>query len=322
MESDYREMKRESFIDTYRAVLMFGICLLHSITQCGHNTAWAANMLAWCVPGFMFISGWFGIRFSIGKVLKLYGISFYCSIMYVAFDVVVSSKVADYNCVIQAYNIAIGQWFLNAYVIVMCLTPMVNLAVERMTIKEMCPLLVCVFGWSFATTLPVVNRCVPKSVGLTAYSFLTLLGVYIVARFTRRIYDGESGPFYKLIKKKKVVFLVVGICLIITAIGLGDYNSPFAIAVAGGIFFILKDCGIPVWLGRVCTWLGPSMFTVYLLHSHRHAFGYLTIVHDSLLRKGFSLVAAYLMTALIVFFLCVVADLPRRCVVAFCERVR
>ena len=83
-------MKRDCSIDAYRVCLMFGICLLHSITQAGHNVAWAANMLSWCVPGFMFISGWFGIKFSIGKVFKLYGISLYCAVMFVAFDGVVS----------------------------------------------------------------------------------------------------------------------------------------------------------------------------------------------------------------------------------------
>ena len=85
-------MKRDCSIDVYRVCLMFGICLLHSITQAGHNVAWAANMLSWCVPGFMFISGWFGIKFSIAKVLKLYGISFYCAIMYASFDTMVSGE--------------------------------------------------------------------------------------------------------------------------------------------------------------------------------------------------------------------------------------
>ena len=79
-------MKRDRAIDICRVCLMFGICLLHAISQAGHNIAWAANMLMWCVPGFMFISGWFGIKFSIGKALKLYGISLYCAVLYVAFD--------------------------------------------------------------------------------------------------------------------------------------------------------------------------------------------------------------------------------------------
>ena len=82
--------KRDASIDFYRVMLMFGICTLHSITQAGHNVAWAANMLSWCVPGFMFISGWFGMRFSFMKVAKLYGISLYCAAVFATFDAVVS----------------------------------------------------------------------------------------------------------------------------------------------------------------------------------------------------------------------------------------
>ena len=83
-------MKRDSVIELYRVGLMYGICLLHSISQAGHNVVWAANMLSWCVPGFMFISGWFGMRFSFMKVAKLYGISLYCATVFVIFDAVVS----------------------------------------------------------------------------------------------------------------------------------------------------------------------------------------------------------------------------------------
>lgn len=85
-------MKRNSVIDVYRVCLMFGICLLHAITQGGHNVSWASNILQWCVPGFIFISGWYGIKFSPGKVLKLYGISLYCAAVFVFFDAVAMSS--------------------------------------------------------------------------------------------------------------------------------------------------------------------------------------------------------------------------------------
>lgn len=310
---------RDNAIDVYRVCLMFGICLLHSIAQAGHNTAWAANMLSWCVPGFMFISGWFGIRFSLAKVIKLFGISLYCAVVFVAFDAHFSNS-PEGNCFVRVYNIAKGQWFLNAYVIVMCLAPMVNLAIDRMTVKELYPLVLVAFGWSFATTLPVAGY-LPTSPGLTSYSFLTLLGVYVVARFARRLYD-EGGAFYELMKNRKVVLLIVGVSLIMAAIGLGDYNSPFAITIAGGMLFMVKDCGIPSWLGRACVWLGPSMFSVYLMHSHGQGWGYLQEIQDRLLACNVPLLAAYLLTALVVFAVCIATDLPRRIVAMLLKRVK
>ena len=282
------DMKRDYSLDIYRAFLMLGICLLHSITQAGHNTTWAANMLEWCVPGFVFISGWFGIKFSIGKALKLYGISFYCAVMYIAFDTVATGAGIDGNCIIRAWCIAKGQWFLNAYVIVMCLAPIVNLAIERMTIRDICPMLLCTFGWSFATTLPVVSKYVPNSAGLTAYSFLTLLGVYVVARYVRRQYDSNEH-FKRHARNIKIILPMIGACLLFSAIGLGDYNSPFALIIAGCTLLLFRESRLPNSIGKVCAQLGPSMFSIYLLHSHGLAWRYLRSVQEFLIGKGVSL---------------------------------
>ena len=101
-------MKRNDSIDVYRCLLMLGICLLHAITQGGHNVVWAANILLWCVPGFMFISGWYGIQFSHRKVLKLYGISLYCATVFVVFDSIVHPSVgclAWSDCLLRVYKI-------------------------------------------------------------------------------------------------------------------------------------------------------------------------------------------------------------------------
>ena len=74
---------RNPAVDVYRCIIMFGICLLHAITQGGHNQPYIANCLLWCVPAFAFISGWFGVRFSGGKLIKLYSNSLYCAVMLV-----------------------------------------------------------------------------------------------------------------------------------------------------------------------------------------------------------------------------------------------
>jgi len=70
--------ERNPAIELYRVMLMFGICVLHSITQCGHNIPWIANILLSCVVGFVFITGWFGVKFSWWKIIKLYVLSNFC----------------------------------------------------------------------------------------------------------------------------------------------------------------------------------------------------------------------------------------------------
>lgn len=303
-------MNRNASLDVYRCFLMFGICLLHAIAQGERNVAWAANCLSWCVPAFVFISGWYGIRFSFLKLLKLYGISFYCAAIFVGVDMLICTGGGE-GCVVfrRIWAIATGQWFLNAYAVLMCFAPMLNKAVEYST-KEFWnvfgPFLFVAFGWSFATTLPVLPRWVPQTPGLTSYSFLTLLGVYAVARFMR-VAD------FKLPKLPRFVWMiVVGVCLVLSSIGFNDYNSPVAICIATLTFVWFKGLKMPEWLGRVCVWLGPSMFSIYLLHSHTASFAYMQKLEDCLLGANLPLALMYAVTAVVVFLLCVVADLPRR----------
>ena len=203
----------------------------------------------------------------------------------------------------------------------MCLAPVVNLAIDRMTLMELYPMLLCAFGWSFATTLPVVGSYVPAPSGLTAYSFLTLLGVYVVARFVRRLYDADVR-IRECVASGKMVLPIIGICLVFAAVGLGDYNSPFALTLAGSVLLLIKNCRISTRIGSVCAWLGPSMFSVYLMHSHGQGWGYLRMIQDGLIDKGVPIGIGYFLTALTVFCVCTVADLPRRLVAIFFKKSR
>ena len=197
----------------------------------------------------------------------------------------------------------------------MCLAPIINLAIDRMTIKELYPIVLLVFGWSFATTLSICGF-IPSSAGLTAYSSLTLLGVYIVARFSRRLYD-EGGMFFEIVSNKMVMLLILVVSLIMAAIGLGDYNSPFAVAIAGSVFFIFINFAVPSWLGNVCVWLGPSMFSVYLMHSHGYAWWYLKRIEDCLSANSVPMPIVYGLTAIAVFIMCLLADFLRRIILMF-----
>ncbi len=74
--------QRETNIEVYRVALMFGICLLHTIGFGGYSMPWMQNVLLSCVVGLVFISGWFGVKFSWWKLVRLYGIGFYCAMVF------------------------------------------------------------------------------------------------------------------------------------------------------------------------------------------------------------------------------------------------
>lgn len=120
------ENRRDYSIETFRCLLMFGICLLHAITVGPCNRPFVANILLSCVVGFVFISGWFGIKFTWMKLAKLYGIGLYCAMVYGLI-----ASWGEANWLIAApklawFKLTHGFWFLHAYALMMCLVPLVN----------------------------------------------------------------------------------------------------------------------------------------------------------------------------------------------------
>lgn len=78
-------MKRNPSVELFRALLMFGICWLHAITKGGYCATTINSRIAYflcaCVPGFLFITGWYGVRLRAGKFLSLWGQTAYCAVV-------------------------------------------------------------------------------------------------------------------------------------------------------------------------------------------------------------------------------------------------
>ena len=74
-------MKRDASIELFRCLCMFGVCLLHALDQGGYADPHRGldNLMAPSVVGFIFISGWFGVKLKLRSLAKLIGIGLYCA---------------------------------------------------------------------------------------------------------------------------------------------------------------------------------------------------------------------------------------------------
>ena len=113
---------RESGVELYRIMLMFGICLLHSVIACGHTNINLNHLLLPCVDGFVLISGWFGVKFSWRKVGSLYLQAFYAA--FIAECLIGDGGLAGVFFLVRRF------WFLHAYIIMMMFAPLINKALE------------------------------------------------------------------------------------------------------------------------------------------------------------------------------------------------
>lgn len=143
----------------------------------------------------------------------------------------------------------------------------------------------------------------PKTPGLDAYGGITLTAIYAAARVCRRIKIDEHVKTWCLIAALPILWIATGI-------GLGDYNSPFAFALAAVCFLLFMRLQIPSKIGNFVVWLAPSMFSVYLIHTNEIGAKFISAITERLLGAG--AISAIVLTSIVVFVLALLLDAPRR----------
>ena len=300
--------EREYGIDAYRVLLMFGIVLLHSCgVVCGHPTPWLAHLFMPCVPGFVLISGWFGLSFRVQKVLKLYALALY-AVFVVQLIRVSTGESFDFRMMLDMWR---SYWFLNAYVVLLFVAELLNKCVVAECKVGTATFLFLVFGWGWFVTIPIVKDYVPISSGVEACSGLMMAGVYVVGRLMR---IGKIKPIVNVYVKS----LAVVVSVIAVGVGFSWYTSPFSVIIAVAGFYLFKNSTFTRNIGKCLALIAPSCFTVYLLHS-RGAFGFplMNSLEEYLIGIGLNIYLVYLLTAIITFCACVLLDIPRR----FADRI-
>ena len=285
-------MKRNASIELFRLLLMFGICLLHSAIDPGYARVWFINVTCFCVTAFAFISGYYGISFRPSKIVRLVGTGVICAL------------ICGRGNIFRAWGIYGEYWFLHAYVLMMCIAPLVDGAISRKSaIAVGMPLLVAVFVWGDLPSLPFFSKLnIPVTPGLEAFSGLTLLGAYVAARIYR-LYGLERMSC-------RWMMVIVPILVFFAAFGMNEYNNIVSLFLSAMLFTAFDKIRLPVWMSRVVLNLSPSVFAIYLLHQPMIDFE--TGVVKWLADRGSGIYAAYFAAALTVFFLALAVDVPRR----------
>lgn len=325
---------RDGAIELYRAFLMFGICLVHACGNTGEpSSVYLDRMLRACVPGFVFISGWFGMRFSLKKLGGLYATAAYASGVAVLFGWLVLGRVPTLKFY---WDIVRGFWFLNAYALLMLFVPLLNQALDGLAKKYgdpedkpfalltdpgmsvLWPILGMTFGWCFLQQTGGVARILPKTAGVANYSGLMMVGVYVAGRLSRFCrWDEIFGTRFLLI-----CFLSA---LGMTSLGCGfeTYSSPFALVSSASLFLLVKRFPVAQLVGQKLLWLAPSLFSVYLLHAQKEiGFRIVQLFKRKLVDCGCSDFAVMLLAAAVLFTVCLLLDMPRRGGVMLFRKIR
>jgi surface polysaccharide O-acyltransferase-like enzyme len=313
--------KRNSNLELLRIILMIMIFILHFIygtdainkIETSNFNYFLVNILEGlsivAVNCFVLISGYFSIKFRFKKILKLiFQVKFYAIILplivVVLFKFNLSIKIL-FGCL---FPIIFRQWwFVNTYIVLYFLSPMLNHAISKITkvqFKRILILLVAIFSL-FNTMYPTFNT----EGGHGIYNFILL---YLIGSYIRRYSDIAHNKYkYLSIYFLNVIIVVIGnfVLTIITnqnSIKFYNYDNIFVIIASVSLFLFFCKLNIQ---SDLINKVAKLSFGTYLIHAHVSVWTYLkmNLFNNILLDNKFFVINAIL-SVVIGFILCLVVE--------------
>lgn len=270
---------RSSNIELLRLILMLMIVMLHVFRLELHNNInntglYISELLLTSlffvgVNCFVFISGYFGVRFKSKTIISL-GIQalFYSvGILTIAILLGYKPEIRDYVEAVFPISSSLTYgtwWFLTAYIALLFIAPLLNHSIEYFNKKQMTIILAGIlFLNSFSGF--IFNNTYISGDGYSIYNFIT---IYVLARYIHKYQIRIKKPFLIYLAASLLIF---GITLFFNLemgkiIEPGNrYNNPFLILAAIGLFFTFKNLKIS---SNAINTLAPLAFGVYLIHNH------------------------------------------------------
>lgn len=276
----HKKSIRNTNIEILRLILMFFICLWHIIVH-GFNLKHigqptfdyegSLTLLTFCsslfspaVYCFMFISGWYGINFSIKKYCHFIFLGICCYFCSITIRYYWSGEVSLREIITHVFPIASGRWwFFSDYIKVYLIAPFIDkgfIYIEKKTIYTIVCFMTFLEVGSFTNLVPCYGL-----------SFFGLLYIYIIARFIKL--NNIKFSTFQISTIYAVSFLIVwGSCNYFARCDGGkaqlsfivlDYNNPFIILMAISLFLLINKIRPTShkWANKILS----NLLAVYLL---------------------------------------------------------
>lgn len=221
-----------------------------------------AEMLALVsVDVFVMISGWFGIRASVRGFMKfLFQCLFFLVLPYMAWLAVNGWWRLSWSGVAGCLAMGPSGWFIKAYAGLYLLSPLLNMASERFSERQLRWFLILFF--TYQTVWGWLGRNTTVADGYSAFSFI---GLYMLARYMRSYGERLNcaawiGGYLICSVAATALYFVLP-----AEIPSTSYASP--LTVAGALCLFMAFATARIRYNAVINWLAASAFAVYLLHT-------------------------------------------------------
>jgi len=275
---------RDSNIELLRIILMMMIVMHHmivhgygiknlvigpvSLTQNDLLMFFINSFLIMAVNAYIFISAYFGMKFSIRNLISfIVQASFYSLVLYCIFSIYGYEQWSLPNLFRSVIPILSGKWwFLSGYVLLFILSPIINAGIDNLSKKQHCFLMISII--IFSASFYITNFS-PDSLRINISTIGLFLTIYICGRYFRR--------FDVLIKKPLLGYIIFSIIVFITffiyykyvsheaAWNMFGYTNPVIIGAAICIFYTFRRINIKsAFINSVST----LTLGVYLIHDY------------------------------------------------------
>lgn len=258
------------------------------------------------VDVFAFISGFYGIRFSIRKALNLLYIGAFSSLCVLSAEIFFFD--VDFK-IISLVQIFLKNWYFREYLILFLLAPFLNKffkSDDSARMKSIVFPLAVLFAWNFLAAQ--FSSSFGQSASLGDHTAMLLVMMYLLGRFL-----STTGILQKVNIWILVLSLLVCLPILFCFVRLKDFSSPFCIIAAICLFEIFRRLPVPATFSKAVCFLSPSMLGILILHnagSHQISGGLVHRYFENFTGdlKGL----AFLKYATVIFSGALVIDLARR----------
>ena len=276
------EKLRNSNIEILRFFLMAFICFWHVIVH-GYDfksvgceeyeinanmgmLTFFCTLFSPAVYCFVFISGWYGIKFSLKKYFYFAFLGIACYILSLIVIYIWDEKLSVHRIITHIFPIAsCNWWFLTNYVMVYLIAPFIECGlrtIDKSVVKQIIYIMTFIEVGSFLMFVPSFGS-----------SFYGLLYIYVLARYISINSNSICFSTNWLITIYIICFMLLwGMCYWATALPgmyaklsffILGYNNPFIIVMSVSIFFLFLK--LKPYYSRYINQLLSNVFSVYLL---------------------------------------------------------
>lgn len=280
---------RQSNFELLRIVCMAMIVIMH-LNFCKispdlqytfeYNVAAIFRSLSVCaVNVFVLISGFWGIRFKLDRILGLSTQSCF----YLVLNIAVACLFFNYSIATKDIFVLLPiitkkYWFITAYAVLMCLAPFLNQFISgfnRHQHKMFLMICGCLFyGWPTICWLINADQLVPDA----GYGIVNFVCLYMFGRYIR-IYEVSLSRFSCL-----ALYLGGALVLLLAQIGISallgfeftslySYNTVPVLVESIGLFLLFKSFTLCSPMVNV---VAKNILSAYLIHTTPYVWPYVT----------------------------------------------